>query len=696
MYNRLSDRQRTAVMHGEGPMLVTAGPGSGKTHVLTSRILHLIQNRQISPDQILVITFTREAARSMQIRYMEMAEKCPACADADVHVRAGQVSFGTFHSFFYQILRSSERYTHYRIIGETDKQRILYPLLREIKIRRQEISQYFDPVSREEISRILAVISYGKNTGRPYESRERLPELWREYYEEIRQGYERQKEQRRQMDLDDLLTLTDWELGHDTELLRYWRRRYSYIMVDEFQDCNPMQYEILKKLCTSKGNLFVVGDDDQAIYGFRGADPDIMRRFREEYTASISTDACSWGDKEGKGREMGENHANTDFSICALSQVILGRNYRCAPEIVDASAKVISCNQQRVDKKLTSGRERGGSVLVKGFQGSREERLYVLEQCEGKTSRELDRFAVLFRTNSLMGVFAAQLTQAGIPYVTREKISSVYEHFVARDVTDYFRAAYGCRERQLFLRIWNRPRLRVGREAMGSPVVDFARIIQFYSGAPYENPAAVRDVEQFERKLEQLGRFSLELGITFIRRGFGYEDYLRQRAGGNRELLENWLEVLDWLEEDCRGYDNFKNWEQSQEQATARFTGADNSGNAQNSKNIQNHAAAKREGLHILTMHAAKGLEYDRVFIMDVNEGNIPKFRTGEAVTETLLEEERRLFYVGMTRARDSLELLYQTGTKERPRLPSTFLHALMDGQKGKDYSSSGRISSNS
>ena len=675
LYNRLSEQQRMAVMHGEGPMLVTAGPGSGKTHVLTSRILYLTQNRQIAPDRILVITFTREAARSMQTRYMEAAEKYRVPADSAMHARIGQVSFGTFHSFFYQILRSSEKYTHFQIIGETDRHRLLYPLLREIKSRLGEISRYFDPVSREEISRVLSAISYGKNTGRVLESRERLPELWREHYEEILQGYEWQKEQRRQLDLDDLLTLTDQELGRDTVLLQYWRRRYDHVMVDEFQDCNPMQYEILKKLCTSRGNLFVVGDDDQAIYGFRGADPGIMQRFREEYGTSASV----------------------------LPQVILGRNYRCAPEIVEASARVISCNHQRVAKELTSGRGRGGGVLLKGFQGSREERLYVLSQCENRTSEELNRFAVLFRTNSLMGVFAAQLLQAGIPYVTREKVGSIYEHFVTRDVTDYFRAAYGCRERRLFLRIWNRPRLRVGREALDSPVVDFARIRQFYSEVPYENPAAVRDVEQFEKKLQQLGRFSLELGITFIRRGFGYEEYLRRRAGGNRELLENWLEILDWLEEDSRGYETFEKWERHREQTAALLTRAANYGNAINcgnaaeeSKGMQNQESMKKTGIHILTLHACKGLEFDRVFIMDVNEGNIPKFKTGETVTETHMEEERRLFYVGMTRARDSLEILYLTGTKERPRRPSSFLQPLMDGQKGKDHSSSVTISSNS
>lgn len=623
-------------------MLVTAGPGSGKTHVLTSRILYLIQEQRIPPGQILVITFTREAARSMQKRFYEMTEKFLIPADA----RSGQVSFGTFHSFFYQILRSSERYTQYRIIGETEKQKFLSPLLKEIRERQAEtVSPYFDSVSREETGRILSAISYSKNTGSGMAVRERLPEPWRECFEEIQQGYEELKRQRRQLDLDDLLTLTIRELERDSGLLQYWRSRYSHVLIDEFQDCNAVQYEIVKKIYTVRGNVFAVGDDDQAIYGFRGADPRIMQRFLEEYAGAAPE------------------------KTCAPAHVVLGRNYRCSPEIVDASAKVIACNRQRVSKQLASGREPGGSVLLRGFATGREERAYVLSRCQGRTSQELDRWAVLFRTGGLMGVFGAELMQAGIPFVMKEAIESIYEHFVVRDVMDYFRAANGCRERKLFLRIWNRPRLRVGREALEESTVDFAKIRQFYSREPYENPAAVRDVEQFERKLKQLQRFSLELGITFIRRGFGYEDYLRRRAGDNRELLESWLEVLDWLEEDCRGHRSFEEWERCQERA------------AMQTSQKNKIKSPQKKGIHVLTMHAAKGLEYDRVFLMDVNEGNIPKLKKGMPVTETLLEEERRLLYVGMTRARDSLEILYLSGTKERPGLPSSFVQPLLKRQ---------------
>lgn len=624
-------------------MLVTAGPGSGKTHVLTSRILYLIQERQIPPGQILVITFTREAARSMQSRFFKMTEEISADACF------GQVSFGTFHSFFYQILRSSERYTQYCIIGETERYKILYPLLKEIRERQEgTVSPYFDSVSQEETSRILAAISYGKNT-QGGTARDRLPEPWGERLEEIQQEYERQKEQRRQLDLDDLLTLTARELERDEGLLQYWRSRYRYVLMDEFQDCNMVQYEIMKKIYTVSGNVFAVGDDDQAIYGFRGANPGIMQQFLEEY----------------KG-------VDPAAGVCAPAHVVLGTNYRCAPEIVDVSARVIACNSQRVSKQLGSGREPGGSVRMKGFAGGREERAYVLSQCRGRAAQELDRWAVLFRTNGLMGVFGAELLQAGIPFVMKEKVKNIYEHFVVRDVMDYFRAAGECRERKLFLRIWNRPRLRVGREALADPEVDFEKIRRFYSHRPYENPAAVRDVEQFERKLKQLQNFSLELGVTFIRRGFGYEDYLRQRAGDNRELLGSWLEILDWLEEDCRGHRSLEEWERSQERAVMQM--AREGGDAQGSisGNIQ------KKGIHILTMHAAKGLEYERVFLVDVNEGNIPRLKKGTPVTEALLEEERRLLYVGMTRARDNLELLYQTGTRERPRLPSAFLQPLL------------------
>lgn len=631
IFEQLSTDQRKAVMHGEGPILVTAGPGSGKTHVLTSRILYLIQERQIPPDQILVITFTREAARSMQSRFFSMQKAFPMPSDT----RSGQVSFGTFHSFFYQILRSSEKYTQYHLLNENEKQKLLYPLLQEIRIRQKtETSRYFDPVSEEEVSRILSAISYGKNAGKEREAGETLPEPWRSAYGEIRRGYERQKEQRRQLDLDDLLTCTFRELQRDQGLQRYWRSRYSYLLMDEFQDCNPVQYEIMKLLFTEKGNVFAVGDDDQAIYGFRGAQPGIMQRFLEEYAGEAS--------------------------------VVLGKNYRCAPAVVEAGARVIAGNRQRVEKQLVSGRTGDrGSVQLKGFVGGREERQYVLSQCRGLSAEELDRCAVLFRTNSLLGAFAAELLQAGIPFVIREPVSGVYGHFAVRDVMDYFRAAYGARERRLFLRIWNRPRLHIGREALTDESVDLERVRQFYTRAPYRNPAAARDVEQFARKLEQLRRFPLELGVTFIRRGFGYEEYLRRRAAENRELLESWLEMLDWLARDSRAHSGFAEWERYQSSAQEQLT--------------QESSLKKpqKKGIHVMTMHASKGLEFDRVFLMDVNEGTVPKLKRGEPVREELLEEERRLLYVGMTRARDRLEILYRTGTPERPREPSSFLRPL-------------------
>ncbi|MDE6674437.1 MAG: ATP-dependent helicase, partial [Acetatifactor sp.] len=334
---------------------------------------------------------------------------------------------------------------------------------------------YFDSVSQEESGRILSAISYSKNTGSGGSVKERLPEPWREGFEELLQGYEEQKKQRRQLDLDDLLTLTLRELERDNGLLQYWRSRYSHVLIDEFQDCNSVQYEIIKKIYTVRGNVFAVGDDDQAIYGFRGADPGIMQRFLEEYAGNASK-------KDD-----------------APTHVVLGRNYRCRPEIVDVSAEIIASNQRRVSKQLVSGRESGGSVLLRGFATGREERAYVLSQCMGRTCQDLDRWAVLFRTNGLMGVFGAELMQAGIPFVMREAIDSIYEHFVVRDVMDYFRAANGCRERKLFLRIWNRPRIRVGREALEESTMDFEKIRQFYSREPYVNPAAGRDVEQFER-----------------------------------------------------------------------------------------------------------------------------------------------------------------------------------------------------
>ena len=615
-------------------MLVTAGPGSGKTFVLTGRILYLIGKRYIPPGKILVITFTREAAGSMQARFYQMSKRM-GIYDPD----GGQVCFGTFHSFFYQIIKSVPSYKEYQILSKQEAYRMLLPIL-----------QRFLPgedCSGEEIhQRFLSAVSLYQNTENLQSACDRFSDQGeRENFPEILRIYQAEKERRKRLDYDDMLTLCHRILSSDGASRTYWQKRFSHILIDEFQDCNPVQYRVIRLLCARSCNLFAVGDDDQAIYGFRGADPGIMQAFLRDYQDA--------------------------------ERVTLGVNYRCNRSIVEASSRVIQENKQRLPKQLRAW-ERGttetdsgtmdsietAGVRIKSFSARREEVSDLIERLRRKSPWELDDEAILFRTNAELQFWVVELFKNRIPYVMRERSKSVYQHFITRDVMDYFRAAHGRRERDRMLRLFHRPKLHISREALREPEVDFDRLREYYRLSGAEDRKTLQDITRFEHQLERLRGMRLSLGVAFIRHAFGYDRYLRQRAGGSQELLEDWERLFVWLTEDAENFESFGEWEKYQEEY-------------EESNARKREETAGKRGIHILTMHGAKGLEFQKVYLPGINEGNVPRYRRGEELSAERLEEERRLFYVAMTRAKNALEISFQTGTEARPMYPSRFLQKL-------------------
>lgn len=615
-WNQLSEEQRRAVMHGEGPMLVNAGPGSGKTFTLTGRILYLIRVRQIPPEKILVITFTREAARSMQARFYQMS-----------NITSQNVNFGTFHSFFYQIIKSVNFNSPYHIISEQEKHRILIPLLQKYQENPQAVP------AEEERLKFLSAVGFFQNTGDMDGAMEKLGESSKkEHFPQILQGYLAEKERRHEIDYDDMLTICEKILDTIPGCLHLWQNRFSYFLIDEFQDCNPIQYRMIRKLVKAPHNLFVVGDDDQAIYGFRGAAPELLQRFLQDFPKA--------------------------------AKVTLGINYRCGAKIVEASAKVIAENQNRLEKTLKAcGRKTDNAeVLYRYYQTGREERAAILECLSDKSAEELGREAVLFRTNAQMQMFAVYLFRHHVPYYMKEKSVSLYQHFVIQDIMDFYRAAQGKRDRRIFLKLISRPRSHISREAFQDETVDLEKVKAYYRIPVGDSKRALEELERLERNLARLQTMRPALGIPFICHAFGYERYLQLRADGNRELTEEWRGLLTWLSEDSERFCSFEEWEMYQEEYT-RTT---------KKRPIQKKEHEK--GLQLMTMHAAKGLEYDTVYIPNVNEGNIPKYKRGEELSPQHLEEERRLFYVAMTRAERKLWISCQTGTQDRPLFPSRFI----------------------
>lgn len=608
------------MLHGEGPAIVAAGPGSGKTLCITRRLLYLILECNIPPQEILVITFTKEAAKTMQERfYNELQSLTEGYKNY-----GGYINFGTFHSFFYQIIKNIKKYSEYQLITQQEKVRIVREILKDETTKE---------VSQNSIKEFLSQVSLYKNTGKfaskYYETEEHLRLL------ENMTQYERKKHTYKRLDFDDMLFICYKELSGDRELLTYWQKRFSYILVDEFQDINLLQYKLLCLLCIPPYNLFVVGDDDQAIYGFRGSTTGIFQLFQKDFP---------------------------DTKLICLVQ-----NYRCKERIVKASKRLIEQNKKRVGKELVSAVNNGSKGQIRVYKGGQSKACYenIICKLQKYNAEQLNEAAVLFRTNASLQKFAVCLAMQGIPFVIREKITSVYEHFVVKDILDYFYAAGGNCERRLYFRIFIRLGIGISRETLRCETVNIKKLKEIYRQGFYKNPRTVSELETLEKKLKQLSGMRPALGIKFILHAMDYKKYLLQKSQNSRELLEEWNHIIEWLTEDACQFRTFSEWLNHQDYYAKELA------------KQYSLLSKEKKGIHLLTLHASKGLEFQRVYIMNVNEGILPQYSKGELLSEERLEEERRLFYVGMTRAKEELELYYVTGSKEHPKFKSRFLEEL-------------------
>lgn len=635
---RMNKAQREAVTWGEGPLLLLAGPGSGKTFTIANRILFLIE-QGVPPEELLVITFTKEAALSMQRRFQKMSDKFYP------------VNFGTFHSVFYHILQESGGFRSVKLLKDSQKRNLIIPILKKYD-RRPEGAGTQESLAGDA-GKALEAIGYYKNTG-DEGAAEKMPDFCRDRFSEILREYREAVQGQGALDFDDMLFECKKLLESREEVRSYWQGRFRHILIDEFQDINPVQYQVLRLLAAVPRNIFAVGDDDQSVYGFRGSRPELMKQFTEEYRAETR---------------------------------LLDVNYRCAKSIIDASLAVIGENRNRFLKNLKAapGRQEG-ELSLRSFRDREEESAYLTEALkkwleEHREDREY--CAVLFRTNAAMQGTAARLKKAGIPCVMSQKVQSIYEHFIVKDIMAYLLLAAGEWKREYLLRIINKPSRYVGREAVGEGR-SLEDMKKYYERKNRENggnrtAGYGKDIperlEQLQRQMKFLKGLSPGAGVSYILKAMKYEAYLKTQAAGNPEKAEEWEELLDWLKADGAGYENPKKWLEAQEAYTSGLE-----------KQPAPFTGEERERVRLMTVHGAKGLEFHTVFLPDCNERVFPH---GSMPGPQETEEERRLFYVAMTRAKESLELLYLSGDRTRPRLPSRFLNPLL-------YSSSSISSSNS
>ncbi len=593
--------QQEAIRHVSGPAMILAGPGSGKTTVITQRVRYLIEEAGVHPASVLVVTFTKAAAVEMKERFISLCQG-----------EAMPVSFGTFHSIFFAILKAAYNYSAGDIITESRRMDLFREIVDEMDLEIDDAADFISGVAGE-----VSLVK-GENI-RPehYYSVNCSDEVFRSIY----QAYNRKLRESRQIDFDDMLLFT-WELFKERkDILLAWQKRFKYILIDEFQDINRVQYEIIRMLAAPENNLFIVGDDDQSIYRFRGAKPEIMLGFTKDYPQART--------------------------------IILDINYRCTQEIVESALRVIKNNKARFEKNLRAFHEGGEPVEIKVFNTMGEEYDTLIKeiyQYHTKEKKPLKNLAVLYRTNTGARQLVAKLMEYNIPFRMRDSVPNLFEHWIARDILAYIKAALGQGDRSDYLRIINRPKRYISRQML-SQKVSLEELKSRYAGKDW----AQERIDKLIYDLNSIKDMAPFAAVNYIRYAVGYDRFLMEYARDRRLKEEDLLEVASELQDSAADHKTFEEW----------FDYIRDYGE----KLLQQSRRREREtgdGVVLSTMHSAKGLEYDRVFLIDANEGVTPHKK---AVMEADVEEERRMFYVAMTRAKQKLYIYF---TKERYHKPAS------------------------
>ena len=608
-----NEQQKEAVLHIDGPMMVLAGPGCGKTAVITGRTANLIK-KGVDPSSVLVVTFTRAAAAEMKERFYAL------CKEEQISL-TGAVNFGTFHSVFFHILKIECRLEADCIIGEEFKT----GLLKEIIEHSSD-----DPFWEYELASGTArEISYIKGNGISSENfySNVLPaDVFRKVYGE----YRRWLAENRRLDFDDIITAAYQLFKTNPDVLNKWQKKFKYILVDEFQDISPLQYMVVKMLAKPQDNLFIVGDDDQSIYRFRGSEPGIMLRFPEEY------------------------------KNCRT--VYLSGNYRSTPQIIKAASEVIKENKKRFSKNIFTDNENGGDVNIRVFENVWDETdgLSLAVRDMVKKGVPYDKIAVLVRTNQGARPVIEKFISDRIPFCAQQEIPCVFDHFIAKDIMAYLDIANGSSRRADFLRIINKPNRYITKNALYDSRINFESLYIYYEDRSW----MWQRIEDLERDVHAIKDMPPYGAVNYIRRITGYDEYIREYAVQNKIPPKELLMTADEITESARSFKSLEEWKEHIKEYSEKVKSKTGRKNEKNS-------------VIISTLHGSKGMEYDIVFIIDVNDGVIPYYK---AKLPADIEEERRLFYVGMTRARYELNIFAVKNRFEKQTEISPFIKGLMKG----------------
>lgn len=620
--------QKEAIMHRDGPAMVLAGPGAGKTYVITNRVKVLIDEYGVKPEQILVVTFSKAAAVEMKERFEMLTGG-----------RRLPVRFGTFHSVFFQILRLAYHYEVKDIATPALKYRFLEETLNETGYGVDDKKEFLSDIEKE-ISRV-------KGEGIEidcYFSSACSAEIFQKMY----RGYQEKLQRHRCLDFDDMVVYTYQLLKEREDIRRRWQAQFRYLLIDEFQDINRLQYETVCMLAEPENNLFIVGDDDQSIYGFRGAKPGIMLSFPKRFPDT--------------------------------KQIVLGVNYRCSDEIMKAAERLIGKNNERYEKHIVANKGKEQPVHMKKCENLPDEAEKIVAQIQmyQKEGIAYQEMAVLFRTNMQMRLLAGKLMEHGVPFTMRENLPNLFDTWMAKDIMCYLQLALGNRSREKFLKIANRPVRYLSRTAFTESEVSFDKLRAYYA---VKNQEWMEErIWNFEYDLKNLASLSPYAAIHFIRKGIGYDEFLKTYADERNVNADDWFDVLDEMQEMARDKKSIPEF----------LSFVENYGDTlEEIRQEQKKQQVKEEpGVSLMTMHASKGLEFPVVFVPTLNEDIVP-YR--KAVQEGNLEEERRMLYVAMTRAKTYLHLSFVKERFHKEAEPSPFLYEISPALRNKINKKRGR-----
>lgn len=568
--------------------MVLAGPGSGKTFVITHRIKYLIEGPGINPAHILVVTFSRAAAKEMKDRFEKLCSK-------------SLVTFGTFHSVFFNLLKTAYGFSSEQIASDELRYTLIKELIKRNAIENEDINTLAGNLLNE-----IALVKQDNISIKNYYSNSISSDTFKKIYID----YESELEARGKLDFEDMLLLTYELLSERSDILKAVQNRYRYILVDEFQDINFLQYNIIKLMAGAGQNITVVGDDDQSIYRFRGARPEIMLGFERDFRN--------------------------------VKKVFLDINFRSSTQIVNASTKLISFNSKRFPKNFKAKNGDGAPVSLIEFKNPFLEVNSIIKDIKDyiKSGQDINNIAVLYRTNLSPRLLIERLMRNNIPFTIRDAIPNLFDHWVAKDIISYIKLAINIGDKSDLLRISNKPNRYISRDSLSSSRANIETLFDYYDDKSY----MIKRIVELREHLRTIKNLKPATALRYIRNVVGYDEYIEEYCDMNGIESDDCYSILGDLENSAAEYNNFNDWfvhmdEYKDELIEARKKSNEND-----------------KGVRLMTFHSSKGLEFDIVYIIDVNEGSVP-YKKAKGVDE--IEEERRMFYVAMTRARKKLFICY-------------------------------------